>query len=204
METLVQEETKKVPDVRHFSRQAWLARGDVLLQDAMASDWQIGDWALATPAEASLAEVRELLEEAAARTGYELKTIRAKRRVAERIPLELRGRPISFYGYNEIAQLTVRGANGKTDEDKTLALRADFVEKFAAEPNATVLAIRDAIRAKMGLPTTSEMKNVTFKLTAEDFARLTAVVEADPTHETASNLVCELVLKFISEREASL
>jgi len=204
MLTLVHEETKKVPDVRHFSRAAWLERGDVLLQDAMASDWQIGDWALATPVEASLAEIRELLEEAAARTGYELKTIRAKRRVAERIPLELRGRPISFYGYNEIAQLTVRGENGKADEDKTLALRAELVEKFAAEPNATVVAIRDAVHVKMGLPAAPEMKSVSFRLTAEDFARLTAIVEADPTHETASNLVCELVLNFIREREASL
>jgi hypothetical protein len=204
METLVQEEIKKVPDVRHFSRAAWLQRGDVLLQDAMASDWQIGDWALATPAEASLAEVRELLEEAAARTGYESKTIRAKRRVAERIPLELRGRPISFYCYNEIAQLTVRGENGKTDEDKSLALRAEFVDKFAAEPTATVVAIRDAVRQKMGTKPAAEMKTVSFKLTAEDFARLQAAVADDPEHETLTNYVCALVLNALKAREASL
>ncbi len=202
--TLVQEVTKSALPSGTFSRAAWLERGDALLQDAMASDWQIGDWALATPAEASLAEIRELLEEAATRTGYELKTIRAKRRVAERIPLELRGRPISFYGYNEIAQLTIRGENGKADEDKTLALRAELVEKFAAEPNAPVLAIRAAVRSKMGAPAAPEMTTVSIKLTAEEYARLTAIVEADPTHETASILVCELVLKFIREREASL
>src|SRR5271163_342602 len=200
MLTLVQEETKKVPDVRHFSRATWLERGDVLLQDAMASDWQIGDWALSTPAEASLAEICELLEEAATRTGYELKTIRAKRRVAERIPLELRGRPISFYGYNEIAQLTVRGENGKTDEAKTLALRAELVEQFAAEPNPAVLAIRAAVRSKMGAQATSEMKSITFKMTAEDYVRLEAAVAGDPEHEDLKNYVCALVLNALKAR----
>src|SRR6266513_928706 len=84
-----------------FSRSAWLEEGVPLLLSSMSSQLRIGDWALRTPAEASRDEVRELLEEAAARTGFEVGVISAYRTVAERIPPELRKPGLSWYAYKD-------------------------------------------------------------------------------------------------------
>jgi hypothetical protein len=204
METLVIEDTKSAIK-SHFSRAEWLQQGDALLRDAMAGDWNIGDWAASTPAEYSLAEVREILEEAATRTGYDLNTLRQKRRVSERIPPELRERGVNlpWYGFAQISKLAVHGENGE-DEDATLALRAEFVDKFAAQPDARVEDIKVAVRAKLGKSAASEMKTVSFKLTAEDFARLEAAVADDPEHEDLKNYVCALVLNALKAYEAGL
>jgi hypothetical protein len=199
------EETGKQPvHPSSFSRAAWLEAGDRLLLSVMASNWEIGDWALQTPHEATRDEVRELLEEAAARTGYQISSIRDLRTVAGRIPPLFRDPSLSWYGHKEISKLFVR-ENGETNEDKSIALRTEFIEKFAMEPQVGVLAIREAVRAKMGTATKpQETQTVSFKLTRDEFGRLKAVVDADPTHETVSNIIQELVLNFIREREAGL
>jgi hypothetical protein len=205
MQTLVDEEIKK-PSFHNdgSSRSAWFEEGIPLLLSSMTCRWEIGDWALRTPAEASRAEVKELLEEAAARTGYEVNSLRDLRTVAERIPPELRKQGLSWYGHKAISRLIVSD-NGRVNEDKSLALRADFIEKFASEPDAIVDDIRSAVRTRMGKSAgQGKMQTVSFKLTAEDYARLKSIVEADPTHETVSNIVQEIVLDFIREKEASL
>src|SRR6266700_2609199 len=90
-----------------FSRAAWLEEGIPMLRAAMHSQLQIGDWALRTPAEASRAEVKELLEEAAIQAGCEVGVISAYRTVAERVPAELRRPGLSWYAYKEISKLSV-------------------------------------------------------------------------------------------------
>ena len=184
------------------SRSVWLDEGTKLLLSAMSTRWDIGDWALRTPAEASRDEVRELLEEAAARTGYEVNSIRDLRTVAERIPPPLRNRNVSWYAHKEISKLVAKREDGKQDEDESLALRSEFINKFAESAKAGVLEIRSAVRAKMGTDAgeSGESETVSFKLTTEEHSRLSAIVEADPVHETVPDLVQELVRKFISCR----
>src|SRR5258708_12737772 len=101
-----------------------------LLLSATGCQWKIGDCALRTPAEASRDEVRELLEEAAARSGYDVNTIRDLRTVAERIPPELRNRGLSFCQYKEISKLSVSDG-GRVGEHNPLPFRPQFIEKFS-------------------------------------------------------------------------
>jgi hypothetical protein len=184
-----------------LSRAVWLEMGIPLLLSAMTSNWDIGDWALLTPPEASSDEVRELLEEAATRTGYQVNSIRDLRTVAGRIPPTLRNRGLSWYGYKEISKLVVR-ENGENSEEKTLALRSEFIDKFAAQPEVGVLEIRSAVRTRMGKSTagSDEMQTVSFKLTTAEYTRLDALVEADPIHETVPDFVQELVRKVLASK----
>jgi hypothetical protein len=200
METLVQEEIKAPSLNNDGSRSAWLKRGIPLLLSAMSSQWDIGDWALQTPAEASRDEVRELLEEAAASTGYDVNTIRDLRTVAERIPPELRTRGISWYGHKEISKLSV-SEGGKVSEEKPLALRAQFIDEFAAQPEVRILDIRSAVRSRMGKSSGGpDTETVSFKLTTAEFACLSAVVKADPVHESVPEFVQELVRNFLANK----
>lgn len=183
---------------RPLSRAVWLEMGERLLHSAMTSNWDIGDWALLTPAEASRNEVRELLDEAAARTGYAVNTIRDLRTVAERIPPALRNRGLSWYGYKEISKLAVR-EDCPDVKEKSIALRSEFIDDCAAQPKMGVLEIRSAVRAKMGKgkSESDETETVSFKLTAAEFASLSAIVDSDPIHETVSGFVQELVRNLI-------
>jgi hypothetical protein len=200
METLLQEEIKQPSLNNDGSRLAWLEEGILLLRSGMSSQGDIGDWALRTPAEASRDEVRELLEEAADLTGYDVNTIRDLRTVAERIPPELRKGGLSWYGYKEISKLSVSGS-GKVSEEKSLALRSEFIEKFVAQPEVGILAIRSAVRTRMGKSSgTQDMETVSFKLTRAEYARLSAIVEADPIHEKVHDLLQELVRNFITSK----
>jgi hypothetical protein len=167
----------------------------------MSSQWDIGDWALRTPPEASRDEIRELLEEAAAESGYDVNSIRDLRTVAERIPPPLRNPNLSWYAHKEISKLLVR-EEGKADEEKSLALRTEFVERFASQLESRVLPIRAAVRAQMGKGGGSnELVTVSFKLAASEHARLAAIVEADPIHETVSDFVLSLVRKCLAPAE---
>ena len=184
-----------------FCRAAWLNEMCMLLSDGEACQWRIGDCALRIPAEASRDEIRELLEEAATQSGYDVNTIRELRTVAERIPQELRGRGLSFCQYKEIGKLSVI-ENGKENEEKTLALRAEFIEGFAADEKATVASIREAVRERMNKKVaTQEMQTVSFKLAKAEFDTLKAIVEAHPTHESIADFVQELVRNFIAEQK---
>lgn len=187
-----------------FSRAAWLEEGVPMLRAAMDSQLQIGDWALRTPAEASRAEVKELLEDAAAQANCEASVISAYRTVAERVPPALRKPGLSWYAYKEISKLSVK-QNDKVSEEQSLALRAEFIEHFAAQPDATVLAIRAAVRAKMSKQSVAaqETETVSFKLTTAELASLKALVEAHPVHESIPNFVQELVRNFIAQSEQS-
>ncbi len=196
------EQTEEIkPSLRNdaFSRAAWLEEMSELLLSATGCQWKIGDCALRTPAEASRDEIRELLEEAAARSGYDVNTIRDLRTVAERIPPALRNRGLSFCQYKEISKLSVSDG-GRDSEEKSLALRSEFIEKFAADPNATVVDIRSAVRAKMNKSSvaTQEMQTVSFKLTNDEFATLKSVVEAHPIHDSIADFVQELVRNFLT------
>jgi hypothetical protein len=186
-----------------FSRPAWLEEGIPLLLSAMTSQLRIGDWALRTPAEASRDEVRELLEEAAARTGYEVEVISAYRTVAERIPPELRKPGLSWYAYKDISKLSV-SENGTVSEEKSRALRTEFIEKFAADPAARIVDIRSAVREKMNKKSVSadETESVSFKLTKAEYASLKDVVQAHPIHDSIPNFVQELVRKFLVSSHA--
>ncbi len=201
IETLVREEMKQPSLSNDGSRSAWLDEGIPLLLSAISSQWDIGDWALRTPAEASRDEVRELLEEAARESGYDVNSIRDLRTVAERIPPELRKRGLSWCGYKEVSKLFVR-ENGKVSAEKSLALRSEFIDKFAALPDAGILEIRSAVRTKMGKghPAAQDMETVSFKLTTAEFARLSAIVETDPLHESVTDLVQELVRNFLADK----
>ncbi|HKW34427.1 MAG TPA: hypothetical protein VJN92_15560 [Candidatus Acidoferrum sp.] len=182
-----------------FCRTAWLNEMYVLLRDEATCQWRIGDCALRTPAEASKDEVRELLEEAAKQSGYDVNTIRELRTVAERIPQELRERGLSFCQYKEIGKLTVI-ENGKENKEKALELRAEFVERFAANENATVVSIRDAVRKRMGKKNVAaqETQTVSFKLTSAEFARLKELVDAHAVHASVEDFVQELVRRFLA------
>ena len=198
MQALVQEEIKQPSLNNDGSRLAWLEEGILLLRSAMISQWDIGDWALRTPAEASRNEVRELLEEAASRSGYDVNTIRDLRTVAGRIPADLRNPEISWYGHKEISKLSVK-ENGKVSEEKSLALRSKFIDEFATNPEAGILTIRSAVRTRMGKNSgTQDMETVSFKLTIAEHTRLSAIVEADAIHESVPDFVQELVRKFLA------
>jgi hypothetical protein len=159
----------------------------------MSSRWDIGDWALRTPPEASRDEIRELLEEAAAKTGYEVNSIRDLRTVAERIPPPLRNPRLSWYAHKEIARLQV-----SENEEQSIALRAEFVDRFAREPKA-VLDIRSAVRSRMGKASSTEhMVSVSFKLTTVEFSDLKTIVDSDPVHESVSDLLQAHVRDFIA------
>jgi hypothetical protein len=193
------------PSLRNdvFSRAAWLEEGIPLLLASMNNKLEIGDWALRTPAEASQDEVRELLEEAASRTGFEVGCISAYRTVAKRIPHELRRRGLSWYAYKEISKLNV-SENGSVNEEKSLALRSEFIEKFAALPNAKAKTdIRSAVRHRMNKKSIAdeEMQTVSFKLTNAEFASLKSIVVAHPTHDSISDFVQELVRNCITQSE---
>jgi hypothetical protein len=184
-----------------WSRSGWLEEGTTLLLSAMSSRWDIGDWALRTPPEASREEIKELLEEAAARSGYGVNSIRDLRTVAERIPLPLRNRRLSWYAYKEIARLIVSGS-----EEQSVALRTEFVDEFAARPEAKILDVRSAVRKRMGKGAVEpeDMVNVSFKLTTAEHSDLRRTVEADPVHETVSDFLQAHVREFIaSQREIS-
>lgn len=187
------EETK--PSLRNdaFSRSAWLENMRQLLLSAEDVQWKIGDEALRIPAEASRDEVRELLEEAAAKTKYDVNSIRDLRTVAERIPPELRNRGcLSFSQYKDIAKL------------KSPARRAEFIEKFAAQPEANVLDVRSAVRAVQPSKcvATKETQTVSFKLTTDEYASLKSLVDAHPIHDSIPDFVQELVRNFLLSREA--
>jgi hypothetical protein len=202
----LQEEIKNPPLYRGgLSRAVWLEEGIPLLLSAMTSNWDIGDWALRTPPEASRDEVRELLEEAATRTGYQVNSIRDLRTVAGRIPPPLRNRGLSWYGYKEISKLAVR-ENGENNEEKSLALRSEFIDKFVAQPGVGILGIRSAVRTRMGKGTarSDETQTVSFKLTTAEYTCLSAIVEAHPTHDSVPDFLQELVRNFLaSEAEVS-
>ena len=184
-----------------FSRSVWLEEGVPLLLSSMTSQLRIGDWALRTPAEASRDEVRELLEEAAARTGFEVEVISAYRTVAQRIPPELRKPGLSWYAYKNISKLSV-SENGKVSEEKSLALRSEFIEKFAVDPNATVVDIRSAVRARMNKSVaTDETETVSFKLARAEYAKLKSIVEAHPIHDSIPDFVRDLVRNCITQSE---
>ena len=186
-----------------WCRSAWLDEMSGLLCSAMKNQWAIGDLALRTPPEASRDEVRELLEEAAARAGYEVNSIRDLRTVAERIPPELRNPSLSWYAHKEISKLSV-SAGGKVNEDNSIALRREFIEKFAAGP-ARVLDIRSAVRARMGREDSNgDLETVSFKLTTEEHSHLCNIVEAHPVHESVSDFVQELVRNFLATSEVEV
>lgn len=187
-----------------FSRAAWLEEGVPILRAAMDSQLQIGDWALRTPAEASRAEVKELLEAAAAQANCDVSVISAYRTVAQRVPPALRKPGVSYYAYKWISKLSVK-QNGKVSDEQSLALRSEFIEQFAAQPNARVVDIQAAVRAKMSKQSVAAQatETVSFKLTALEFASLKALVEAHPVHESIPNFVQELVRNFIAQSEPS-
>jgi hypothetical protein len=174
-----------------FSRSVWLQQMTELLLSAMSSQWNIGDLALRTPAEASREEVKELLEEAATKTGYDVNTIRDMRTVSERIPPELRKPNLSWYGHKEISKL-----HSKVSEAESLALRAEFLDKCV---DAGVIEIRTAVRDKMNKKpiTSEETETVSFKLTRAECASLKSIAQAHPIHESVADLVRELVRDFI-------
>jgi hypothetical protein len=177
-----------------FSRAGWLEEGVPLLLSAMQRQLDIGDWALKTPAEASREEIKELLEEAAARTGYDVNVISAYRTVAKRIPPQLRRPGLSWYAYKEISKLAV-----SDDEDKSLALRSEFVERFASDSDATIVDVRSAVRERMNKKNVAdeEMQTVSFKLTNSEFASLKSLVETHPIHESIQDFVQDLVRNFL-------
>ena len=152
MDTLTQQETTK-PSLHNdrWCRSAWLDEMSELLCSAMKNQWTIGDLALRTPPEASRDEVRELLEEAAARAGYEVNSIRDLRTVAERIPPELRNRKLSWYAHKDISKLNVL-ENGTVSEEKSLALRAEFIERFSLYGQPSVPTWEKAVDRKTWLP----------------------------------------------------
>jgi hypothetical protein len=177
-----------------LSRTVWMEEMAELLLSAMSSQWRIGDLARRTPAEASREEVKELLEEAAARTGYDVNTIRDMRTVSERITPELRKPNLSWYGHKEISKLSV-SANGKVSEVESIALRSEFLERFAA---AGVMEIRSAVREKMNKRVASgDTETVSFRLTSTEYSRLESIVQVHPIHDSVEGLVQALVREFI-------
>jgi uncharacterized membrane protein len=179
-----------------FNRAAWLEEGTELLLSAMSSQWTIGDWALRIPAEASRDEVRELLEEAGQKTGYDVNTLRDLRTVAERIPPTLRKPSLSWYAHKEISKLSASDA-GKASEEKSLALRSEFLEKFAADPEAKVLAVRSAVRAQMNKPSSrQETVTISFKLSKCDYVKLEQIAK---TNDSVADFVYQIVLARIAE-----
>ncbi len=203
METLELDAVQQQPSLNNdaLSRSVWLEAMAELLLSAMSSQWRIGDLALRTPAEASREEVKELLEEAAARTGYDVNTIRDMRTVSARIPPELRKPSLSWYGHKEISKLSV-SANGKANEERSMALRSEFLERFA---DAGVIEVRSAVREKMNKRVPSgDAETVSFRLTSTEYSRLESIVQCHPIHTSAAELVQELVRDFIrSSSEAS-
>jgi hypothetical protein len=177
-----------------LSHSVWLAEMTDLLLSAMSCQWKIGDLALRTPAEAGPDEVRELLEEAATKTGYDVNTIRDMRTVSQRIPPEMRLPGLSWYAHKEISKLSV-SADGRVSEDKSRALRTEFLTKFA---DAGVMEIRTAVRTKMNRkPPSDDTESVSFKLTNVEYAHLKSLVESHPVHDSVEALVQELVRGFI-------
>lgn len=183
-----------------FDREAWLEEIGTLIKSALEKQWEIGDCALRIPSEASRDEVKDLLEEAALRTGYDANTIRDLRTVAERIPERLRNRRLSFSHHKAISKLVVV-ENGRADEEKSLALRDEFIQKFASDPKATVGSVREAVAVRMNKTAPSqETVSVSFRLPSAEYETLESIVEDDPVHDSVSDFVRALVRNRIGAK----